>query len=548
MVMSSQASTLSGDDTAKIHINDKDETNEYSRSIHDSFDVQKLEDSLEVYTDHRLNHSRLRWFWKISLFMDRFGEIRSVQRTPPERRRPLTLVYLTRLTGIWCGITLSIPTMTGLFLGSTLYGLSFRASLSSGILGVAFGALAAAYGITMGPRTGLRGMMQGRFVFGWWFSKFVSFLNCLTLLGWLIINGNFGGQFLSALTNYRISVEVGIVVLFVISLLFSTFGFRLMSFFDACLIIPLFVTVLLCYICMGDSFDVSHHSMLNGVLLKGIDSRTAWVTNFGATIGITSTYIPTASDYHLDMPNTTNRLLLFIAAFAWVFLPTAFAGIFAIGIVSRCIFDENLMDLYNEYGGAGVIVEGMRKWNGGGIFLCVILYISLITNSASTVYSFGLSLQAIAKPIARFPRYLLVLLGSIIWFVLTSVGKSGWAEVVSNFMPMIGYWSMIYFVVMVVELEFFRRRKEDEPDWSQYLNYNHFPFLGAAVLAFGFGVAGVVIGMDQYYYVGRLAGVIGSGCEIGTLMAMGLTFISYVPLRYLEIRWRKSKDNGIIRP
>ena len=466
--MSAETSSLSDYDSKKINVGDEDAVSKYSV---DSSELQKLEDSLELYTDHRLNHSRIKWFWKLSYFMDRFGEIRTVQRTPPEKRRPLSFVYLLRLTGIWFGITLSIPTMTGLFLGSTLYGLSFRASVSSGILGVAFGAVAAAYGITLGSRTGLRGMMQSRFVFGWWFSKFISFLNCLTLLGWLILHGNFGGQFLSALTNYRISIEVGIVVLFVISLVFSTFGFRLMSLFDAILIIPLFVTVILCYICMAPTFDVTHHSILNGVPLSGIDSRTAWVTNFGATIGITSTYMPTASDYHLDIPQTTNRYMLFVVAFAWVFLPTAFAGIFACLVVSKCIYDPDLLDLYNQYGGAGIIVEGMKRWHGGGIFLCVILYISLITNSTSTVYSFGLSVQAFAKPFARCPRYILVLLGSVIWFVLTSVGRTGWASVVSNFMPMIGYWSMIYFVVTFVELEFFRRRKQDEPDWAQYLNY-----------------------------------------------------------------------------
>jgi len=488
---------------------------------------------LEVYTEHRLHKSRFRWFWKVSQFIDSFGEARTVERLSSNRRVPLNFWSFVRLSGIWWGATCSLPSMTGFFLGPLLFGLSFKSSASSGVLGCFAGALVAAFGATMGPQSGLRQMMNARFQFGWWFSKFLALLNCLTLMGWLMVNGFFGGQLLSALSNGSVSTESGYGILFAVMLVITLFGMRILQYFDTFFIIPLFVAFLLCYVCAARDFDVQHVSTVSGVELN-----TAWVSFFQNCIGITSTWMAVASDYHLEWPERTNRWVVFVYVLFAVFIPTAFVGVLGCGIASAALYDEAKMAVYNNLGGAGLIVEEMRRWHGGGKFLVALMYISLITNGGVTLYSFGMSIQTLALPLARFPRYLYAILGSVIWFVLTSVGSDHWSEVLSNFLPMIGYWSMIYFAVVAIETLWFRRRAKDDYEWDQYLNRKHFPMLYAAVLAFGFGVAGVVIGMDQYYYVGRLARVVGGGCELGTLLAFGFTAVSYVPLRYIEIRLR----------
>nr|UJH94598.1 Tpn1 [Starmerella bombicola] len=485
---------------------------------------------LTVYTDYRLYHSRFRWFWQFSYYLDKLGEARGVARQPPNERTEADFWHFLRLTGIWVGATCSIPSMTGFFLGSLLFNLSFKAAVSSGVLGSFAGSLVGAYGAVMGSRSGLRAMMGVKYQYGWWFGKILAVLNCCTLLGWLIVNGNFGGQLLSALTNEHLSIQIGILILFLVVLIISVFGIRVMAVLDTFFITPLIVAFLLCYVCTGRDFDVTSHSKVEGVNL-----RAAWVSNFQTCIGITSTWLPVASDYHLDMPERTNRFALYLFALIVIFIPTAFVGILGCGLASAGLYNPVKSEIYKNYGGAGLIVDGMNRWHGGGKFLVVLMYISLITNGSFTTYSFGLSFQTLGRPIARIPRYILVVFGSIVWYVLTAVGQSGWAEVVANFLPMIGYWSMIYAAVLFPETLWFRRHAKDDYEWDEYLNPSHFPYMFAAMFASLCGIAGVVVGMNQYYYVGPLAKTIGSDCELGTLLAFGFTLVAYIPSRYLEI-------------
>lgn len=491
------------------------------------------EHPLAVYTEHRLNESKLRWFWRASKFIDNFGEARTVERQSPDKRVPLNFWTYLRLSGIWWSTACSLPSITGFFLGPLLFNLSFKSSVSSGVLGSFVGSVMAAFGATMGPQSGLRQMMGTRFQFGWWFSKFLCLLTCLTGIGWLMVNGFFGGQLLSALSNGSVSKESGYAILFVIMLLLGVFGVRILQLFDVFFIIPLFVAFLLCYVCTSNEFEVQKVSKVSGVELNA-----GWVSFFQSCIGITSTYLPSASDYHLDWPERTNKWTLFFFVLTVIFIPTAFVGILGCGLASAALYNPEKSEIYNSLGGAGLIVDGMQRWHGGGKFLVALMYISLITNGGVTTYSFGMSFQTLAMPLARLPRYLYVILGSVLWFVLTSVGSDHWSDVLSNFLPMISYWSVIYFAIVSAETLWFRRKAENGYEWDQYLNPRHFPVMYAAILSFAFGVAGVVIGMDQYYYVGRLAGVIGSGCELGTLLSYGFALVSYIPLRYLEIRWR----------
>lgn len=504
--------------------------------------VAQEKEDLQVYTHHRLHESRFSWFWRASYAVDKFGETRGLERQSPDARQRGNFWHFLRLTGVWFGATLTLPSMTGFFMGPLGFGLSFRSSMSAGLLGVFVGTVASSFGAVMGPRSGLRAMIGTKYQFGWWFSKFIALLNALTLIGWLMVNANFGGQMLNAIAN--VDIEVGIAIMFIVSTVLALFGMRLLVIFDTFFMVPIFVAFLLCYVCAGHEFEVHQHSTTTGV-----DLVAKWLCFFQSCIGITSTWIGIASDYYIDLPENSNGWFIYFFTLFSIFLPTAFVGILGIGLGSAALYNDEKKAIYNKNGGAGLIWDSMARWHGGGKFLVVLMYISLITNGGLSNYSLGLSLQSLAKPLARTPRYVLVFFTACVYYVLSAVGKDGWYEVIENFLPMIGYWSMIYSVILVIETFWFRRRKINDYQWDEYLNYKHFPVLYASVLAFGFGVAGVVIGMDQYYYVGRLARLIGSeengGAELGTLLAVGFTAVSYVPLRYLELRWRNETP---IRP
>ena len=532
-------SHISMDDTASDCSKGPEYISEKSLSSTDDEYIEPLD---IIYTPARLNNKYFKWFWRISLMIDKLGEARGVQRQPPNKRSKADFWYFLKLSGIWFGATCTVPSMTGFFLGPLMFDLSFGASAVAGVIGVFIGSVVAAFGATLGPKSGLRQIMGCRFQFGWYFSMFLGLVNCLSALGWLIVNSNFAGQLLSAMTNEKVSVQIGMLINFLVVLFLSVFGLHFLEMFDTIFMIPLFVAFLLCYICSGSEFAVNDPSKVTG-----IDFNASWVSFMSSCVGITSTWLPLASDYFVDMPEDTNSWLIFFFTLIVIFVPTAFVGILGVGLGSAGLYDASKAAIYNNLGGAGLIVDSMRKWHGGGIFLAVIMFISLITNSGITAYSFGLCFQSILDVFSTCPRYPFVMLACALFYILSAVGQSGWSEIISNFLPMIGYWSMIYATILMIETLLFRRHKRDMYQWEYYLDRTHFPLMYASVFAFCCGVAGVAVGMDQYYFIAPIAKLVGDGCDLGTFLVVGFSGVAYIPARYLEIRLRKRTD-PIIRP
>ena len=79
---------------------------------------------------------------------------------------------------------------------------------------------------SLGPGTGLRQVAISRYSFGWWPSKIIALLNIIEQLGWAAIGCITGGQALSAVSGYSLSLIVGIIIISVISMAFSFGGYK----------------------------------------------------------------------------------------------------------------------------------------------------------------------------------------------------------------------------------------------------------------------------------------------------------------------------------
>ncbi|GME84952.1 unnamed protein product [Ambrosiozyma monospora] len=180
------------------------------------------------------------------------------------------------------------------------------------------------------------------------------------------------------------------------------------------------------------------------------------------------------------------------------------------------------------------------------------------------------------------------------------VGRNKFSTILSNFLPMIGYWISIYFILVLEENFIFRstrliklfrielyepaddevihstgyqfrtattsEKKEHQnnettaattdtsidtsipPPYATtqntpYYNFNAWDSINqqtlgyAACLAFCFGVAGVVLGMNQVYYVCRFAALVGEyNADLGTFLAIGFSGLVYPFFRYFELK------------
>ena len=139
----------------------------------------------------------------------------------------------------------------------------------------------------------------------------------------------------------------------------------------------------------------------------------------------------------------------------------------------------------------------------------------------------------------RTPRYILCIVTAIVYLVLAIAGRKKLADILSNFLPMIAYWSMMYFVILFVETSLFRRKKINEYQWEYWNDKDHFPIMWSAIISFCCGIAGAVIGMDQTYWVGPIAKLVGDdGADLGLFLSSGFTLVTYIPLRAIEIYFR----------
>lgn len=477
-------------------------------------------------------------FMRFSNKLDSFGvELRGIHRTLPEERRKPTFKMYLQMVLLWASGCGGLSSISGTFLGPLLFGLSFKDSISSTLSGIFLGCLIAAYGATMGPRSGLRQMVGARFQFGWWPAKVLAFFNVITLLGWSVINCVFGGQILAAVSNEKVPIEVGITIITVISIVIAIFGIRYVQYAESLCAIPVNIAFVLLYVCAGSRFDTTTPSVG--------DSPTVianWLSNFSSCVGITATWIAITSDYYVEFPEDVASWKIFSLTTLSIFIPTAFVGTLGVGIASAAVTDPVWGAAYESLGNGGLLNAAFSRWNGGGKFLLVVLYISLVTNNILNTYSIALSMQVWGRFFTKVPRYILAFSDAIVYFVLAMAGRNELSHILSSFLPMITYWVMIYFAILTEENLLFRRRNlpglNDAYDWSLWNDKLRIPaWYPAAFVSYLCGIAGAVIGMYQTYYVGPIAAKLGEyGGDIGIFLAFGFTALVYPVLRALEIK------------
>lgn len=105
-------------------------------------------------------------------------------------------------------------------------------------------------------------------------------------------------------------------------------------------------------------------------------------------------------------------------------------------------------------------------------------------------------------------------------------------------MNFIGYWLAIYEGISLTDHFLFRRGTSGYVA-EHYDQPGKLPPGIAAVLAFGFGVAGMVTGMSQTWYVGKIAlhaGEAPFGGDVGFELGFAFAAVSYAALRTAELR------------
>ncbi|KAH8655374.1 NCS1 nucleoside transporter [Xylariales sp. PMI_506] len=424
---------------------------------------------------------------------------------------------------VWCSMNTNALAITFGMLGTASYGLSLPNSTIIIVCFSLLATLAPAYLSTFGPSTGMRQMVQARYSFGYYLVYVPVLLNIATLIAFCVIICVVGGECLTAVSGGTLSPALGIVLIAVLALVISFWGFNIMHFFESYAWMPALVAIIITVGCGGSQLRLQ------------VDSATptaAQIIGFGGVIA--SYMIPyacIASDLTTYF-NPTVRLAsarVFVYSYLGLFIPAVLLMILGAAIGGAIANVPEWEAGYDSTNVGGVLAAMLAPAHGFGKFILVVHAFGLLANTSSTMYAITLNFQLI-MPI-RLPRYIFSIVVTAILIPVSIRAATNFFDNVENLVSLIGYWSAAFVAIVLVEHHLFRQgnfKMYDPRVWDIPSGLpSGIAALTAGMLAFGL----VIPCIAQVWWTGPIAESTG---DLGFEVAFVLSALLYVPLRFLE--------------
>ncbi|KAJ3939865.1 uncharacterized protein N0V96_009854 [Colletotrichum fioriniae] len=381
------------------------------------------------------------WLAKLRKASLSSAETRGVAPVPIEERTDKNTLQLFTL---WLTANCTTLPMTTGISGTLVFGLDLAVASLVIVLSTLLFMLPVAWMGTMGPKTGMRQMVQTRYYFGYYSSVGTALLQIATLIGYTIMTSIVSGQTLTAVSEGDLSLAVGITISVVGALPISFLGYKYLHYIDQYLWAPSSVAL---------------------VIVAGVSAK---------------------SFAGYSVPSI---LLLILGAAAGTAVPA----------------NETWAEAYELYSVGGIINAMNSPLGGFGKFVSVLLAFSVLGLTACTLYSLSISFQSLHPILSRLSRYLYSLVIVAIIVPISIVASSNFYNSLSNFLSVVGYWTASYTSIALTEHFYSRRGQYSAYNVSDWDNPKALPlgFAALASLCCSFGL--VVPSMDTAWYTGPIA-------------------------------------------
>ncbi|KAJ5605188.1 nucleoside transporter [Penicillium lagena] len=458
-------------------------------------------------------------------------ESAAISRKRPEDKRDVHWVEELSMALLWASGTMNTSCFATGFLGWE-FGLSLKQSILITIFTSILAGTLSGYCATYGAVTGLRQISVSRYSFGWWPNKLVALLNSIQQMGWAAVSCITGGLALTAVSDGHVSLILGIVILAVVALIISFFGLKAILIYERWAWMVFFIIFLIIYGETGKYADNSAPATATGMTFTG-----AVLSLIAVVYGSSASWCTMASDYYVHYPSNVSRVKVFFMTTFGIAIPTS------IGMVAGCLVASALnnkpewKDAY-ENQGLGYLIQDMLYPRGFAKFLLTLLVLSGINVNVISIYSSAISFQQLSRPFSRIPRFLWTLFCFVCILALAIGGRQKLNTYLQNFLSLLGYWCTSYAVILFEEHFIFRRGNFDNYDLEGWNDPDRLPLGIGAAVAFALGVIAWCFGMDETWFIGPLAKLIGDyGGDVANEFTFVVTALSYLPARYLELKY-----------
>jgi NCS1 nucleoside transporter family len=225
-------------------------------------------------------------------------------------------------------------------------------------------------------------------------------------------------------------------------------------------------------------------------------------------------------------------------------IPLTFTMILGAAAITCIDTNEAWASYYDEHGTGGLLyaILAVDSLGGFGEFCAIILALSTVANAVPNMYTMAFCAQAFWSKFAKVPRALWSIIGNLLTLAICIPAFYKFEDFMENFMNLIAYYLAIYQAIALSEHFIHRKGKYSNYDIEGWNDPQRFPVGYAGVVAFCFGVFGVVMGMNQVWYAGKIGLLINAdgsapGADIGFELGFGFAFIIYNIARPFEKKY-----------
>ncbi|KAH8890564.1 hypothetical protein GQ53DRAFT_169772 [Thozetella sp. PMI_491] len=449
-------------------------------------------------------------------------ELRGAQPVPVELRTDtryfnIFTIFATSMTSL---LPISIGSATTLF-----YSLSLRdAALMILFFDFIF-CIPAAYIVTIAPRTGMRQMIQSRYTFGKYGNILTVLIVIMTVGGFSCTATSVAGNSLSYLSDGRLSSEVGMMIIMLVSLLVAFFGYRILHLYERWAWIPVLIAIVFTIGCAGEN--------LVQAPLAEPTPKQEYMAMIALIAGSQITWVMVAGDYAVYMPPTTPRLRLGLYCLFGICLPFTLLMIVGAAIGGAIASNPSWQIAYAAHGIGGVLGAILDRVGGFGKFILAIMSLSVIGTVSRDYYTVSINLQALVPVFRKVPRAVFVVItAGAAYGVAVAASRTFYSSLIT-FLDIIGYYGGSFVSVVFIEWFYFRKADPDSYDPAIWNDARKLPSGIPALASVLIPWALIVPSMDQDWYTGPIAKQAG---DLGFWFAIILAAILYPPLRAWEIR------------
>ncbi|KKK12559.1 hypothetical protein AOCH_004332 [Aspergillus ochraceoroseus] len=455
-------------------------------------------------------------------------ETRGIEPVPLEERLKNTTSTSFHMMITWFSMGMAINTIVVGSLGTLGMKLSFLDAALCAVFGNILGAIAIGYMCLWGPKSGHRTLIVSRYFMGYHPNKICCFLNVLTNLGYCMMNATIGGQLLSQLSGGAVSVVVGIIIVAVASLVVATFGIHIFQFYERYAWFPQLVVFCILVGSAGPEMNFGGTSFGSPEQINA--KRLAF---FSLCFSTGLSWVPGAADYHVYYSPETGSWKIWSMTVIGVGIGMIIPLLLGVGLGTGVSHTPRWATIYDGSPGS-LLIAGYDRLGGFGKFCAFINVLSIVSNNAPGSYSMAMNFQMLGDIWRNVSRPVFTVASTIIYAACAIGGRNSLYEIFKNFLPLIGYWIVIWLTIVVEQDVLFNRGRVY--DWTAWNNPRKLPMGFAATAAFLIGWVGAIVGMDQVYYTGPIASTVSGGCDLGIWLGLGFAAFAFPPLRLLELR------------